>query len=525
MTIGGILFLVAMIVALFAFVYLIVLSAGNWGVLHTLLLCCLFLECWCFMVFAAGVMRKRVGALAEYAKYKDEAEKLEADIQKLTWGDPHAVSEELDSIVAAKSELRRATMDRGRVWRRASLIDQPENDVRLQLAIATAAPAAAGGTVPAAGDALLPATPAAPAATGTPAAGTPAAAAATPAAQPAPATTPATSAPTLQTSMVDMVVYGFAEASTPPGVDPAADKKQPIPEFYLGEFKVIENQAGQVLLRPTAPLEPSQVAYIKDGRANSWTLYELLPLDSHQAFAAPGSKPTAGAMFGRMDEETIKRLFANVPEENSRQQKAIARYLRDGQRATDDDPADSVWQRIELLKEYETDVDSQSDANATIGGYFDSTGRSIDVRMKRGEGGRVKLPAGKTLVVTQAAARDLIEKGIAKLIEPVFVRPLVAYEEAFNKLSIRRQSVTDNIAICERDTSVLAKANELEQAMIAESQIEKQMLSDDLAMYQKEQAVVKSALTEMEAKLQQTKTQLSQLYRAIQARHAMITGG
>lgn len=509
MSLGGILFLVLAIIALFVFIYLLVYSAGNWGVLHTLLLCFLFLECWGFMIFAAGVMRKRVGALAEYAKNKDDLDKLSADINKLTWGDPSAVSEELDSVVAYKSQLRRVTMDRGRVWRHVTLLDQTDNQFRLELAAPTtpaapiAAPAAPAATTPAATPS--PATPA-PGTTSAPAQPTAPV-------QPAASTIPSA---TFEGLPVNMVVYGFAEAAQSP-VGQASENDQAIPDFYLGEFKVVNYQARQVELRPTAPLEPNQIAYIQDGKANTWTLYEMLPLDGHQAYAAPESKPTLEFIFGRMDKATLEKLFASVPVEDSRQQKLIDRYLRDGQKAAADDPPDSVWVRIELLKDYVLDVDSTESANATVGGYFDSSGRSIDVRMKRGEG--AKLEALKQLVVSEAVYKDLTDKGIAKLIERIFVRPLIAYEEAFSQLAIRRQTAIDHIALYERDKNVLTNSNALGQAMIADSQIEKQLLSQDLAMYQKEQSVVKSALAAMEAKLQQTKAELSHFYRELHARH------
>jgi hypothetical protein len=134
---------------------------------------------------------------------------------------------------------------------------------------------------------------------------------------------------------VDLVVYAFSEEFNEQG--------RPIPTFYLGEHKVAASQDGSVTLEPTLPLSEAQQAFINSGAATSWTLYELMPIDSHTAFAAPGSQPTDEEIFGRMDEETIRALLANVPAEEGRQEQLIASYMRDGQQARNDDPSDRVW--------------------------------------------------------------------------------------------------------------------------------------------------------------------------------------
>ncbi len=48
MSLGGILILVLLVVSLFVFIYLIVITSKSWGILQTILLCFLFIECWVF---------------------------------------------------------------------------------------------------------------------------------------------------------------------------------------------------------------------------------------------------------------------------------------------------------------------------------------------------------------------------------------------------------------------------------------------------------------------------------------------
>ncbi len=518
MSIGGILFLVVAILSLFFFIYLIVLTARGWGVAQTMLLCILFIECWCFLFFTAGVMRKRVGPLKEFAASDAEAVKLEDELKKLLWGS--GAAEEVDSVTMAKSELHKATVDRGRDWRNVKLLDQQANEYRLQLVEprksepaveppptdATApAPAAAatGGAAPAA---ATPATtpPAGPVPAAQPAATTPAA--------PAGAAPPPRQGLVLESFPQNMVVYAFAEEADSSG--------RQIPVFYLGAFKVKEYQNLQLVVEPVSALEASQTAYIKDGKAATWTLYELLPLDGHEAYAAPGSKPTGEMQFGRMDKETIEKLFANIPDPDGRRAKIIEQYLRDGQRANSDDPDSHKWTEVSLKKPYSVDVDSPDVANATIGGYFDVTGRSIDLRIKRGA--EAKLAEKSNLLLNAAAAKDLIDRQIADLVQLVYVRPLISYEQSLGQLGIRRTDLTSTIALFERDSAILTESNNIDMRMINSMQIEKQLIETDLAQHEIELAAVKNAVRTAVNQLAQTKSRMSRLYQQIHAQHTLL---
>jgi hypothetical protein len=307
------------------------------------------------------------------------------------------------------------------------------------------------------------------------------------------------------------VVYGFAEELDTEG--------RPLPTFYLGEFTVTSAQGSEVVLTPTLPLQPVQLDAIKSGAAQTWTLYELLPLDSHTAFAAPGSQPTTDAIFGRMDEETLNNLFANIPE--PRRELIIRRYLTDGQRAEDTTPLRARWVRVRVLKEWDIEVDSTEDAIATERGFYDTSGRSIDVRLKRGEEGRVKLGPdvqNDFIVLKSEVADDLINKGIVELIEPVYVRPLIDYQEAFQHLYVRMHEIREHISLYQRETAEMNKANLAGQEMISFRQIENQALTEDLGNFRREVDVLNEELKLVTDRLTATKTTLSDWYRAIQAR-------
>jgi uncharacterized coiled-coil protein SlyX len=471
-----------LLVSLIVFIYIIVVTARGWGVLHTILLCTLFIECWVFIAFSAGVHYRRVRATEAAFKAQEAAEAAEARTVSLLWGNFDASPDAQDAVVPLQGQLRRLTADRGRVWRQLNLLQSDPNSYQLQLS-----------AVNAGADALN---------------------------EDPDAAAVAATQPTSESLPVNTVVYAFAEEMNEEG--------RPIPVYYLGEFTVTQSQAGQVTLEPTLALYADQEQRITSGAAVSWTLYELLPLDSHTAFAAPGSQPSEEQIFGRMDEETITTMFAGVPADDDRQRQIVDSYLRDGQRASDNDPIEDVWVQVNVLKEYEIDVDSQEVANATERGYFDTIGRSVDSRLKRseeGQVGRVKLTPDmrdKLIILKEEAARPLIDSGVVELVQRLYVRRLNDYEEAFNQHVVRSHEVSESIALFQRDSQEISKANQVGQEMISFRQIENQELQSDLSHYQKEIAVLNNAVTNATGQLDQLKAELSRMYRSVQARRDQL---
>ncbi len=484
MTLGGILFLVLLLVSLIVFGYLIAVSAKRWGVLHTILLCVLFIEGWVFLFFAAGVQTTRVGFTRDAFKNKEAAEQALQQTHTLLYGNFEVDSVNLDAVVPAKGLLQRATADRGRVWRRVNFIQAAGSGYQLEV------PVQAGGN---AADNL----------------GAGADAAAAPAA-----------GPNSESLPVDLVVYAFGEEIDAEG--------RPIPRTYLGEYRVTQSQAGLVQLEPTLPLRPEQQQAIQTGAAPTWTLYEMLPLDNHRAFAAPGSQPTEEAIFGRMDEEMLRSLFAGI-QDDQRREAIIQSYLRDGQRATDEDPIEAVWVQINILKNHQVEVDSQDVANATERGYFDSTGRAIDVRLKRsekGESGTVTLTPemnDEIIVVKAEAAQTLIDNGVAELVQRIYVRPLNAYLEGFKELYLRSEQVDHSRDLVTRESAEIQAAMQDAQEMIAFRQVENQKLAHDLQGYQQEVAVLQTEVAAAESRLESLKQEISRMYRTIQAYRSYLT--
>lgn len=482
MTLGGILILVLLVISLFVFIYLLVITARSWGALQTVLLSFLFIECWTFLIFSAGALDRRLAMLKEYTDASTSVDKLKKDNYRLTWGDDN-VGQEQQALVPLAGEVRRLTADRGRVWRGASKLGIEGDQIRLELA---ATPAAAP-----AGDALTT---------------EPVAAAA------APAAVGGVAIP------LEMVVYAFSQTED--------EQRRPIPQFYLGEFKVVESKEGerQVLLKPTEQLDPNQIKAINE--EGTWSLYELLPQDDHKTFAAEGAQPSPDAAFGRMNDQLLNSLFTDIPDDQNRREKVLSEYLRDGQPAQENDLPRNVWLQVEVVKPVELDVDSEEQANATVGGYFDASGRTVDVRIKRGEDKKVTLPEGKQFLLPQEKATELINSGQVKLINRVFVRPLNAYEKGLGHLRLRREEVSRLIDVTMRETKILDEANQLGNRMISERQVEAQRLAADRESTVKESNIIQNEAKLIQDKYEQTKADLIKLYQTIHAKHdAMVSAG
>ena len=471
MGLGGILFILAVLVSLILFIVFIVKAARAWGAFQIVLLSIIFIECWVFMVFTAGVHQERVLATVAASKEAKRLKDAISGLDQLKYGNASDPEDSLDAVVPTQGKLDRMTIDRGRVWRQVTFIQhtpgQGKDQVQLSLRAATvSAPADPNN--------------------------------------PAPAPAPAAAGRSLP---ANMVLYGFHEQTTPEG--------QPLPTYYLGEYKVVSSDeaTGTATLESTRSLQKFQQERLKAG-TESWTLYELLPIDSHTAFKAEGSSPSDDEVFGRADEEKLKELLAGTPPE------VIESYLNDGKRAKDQDAPETIWSLINLTKDLKRDVDSDQTADATLSGYFDQSGRAIDIRLKRGE--VVSLDPSNMkdnrIVVIESEAKKMIGEGVAQLVQNVYVRPLNDYEELFNILSGRGFEITEKIRYYQHQSSLITTANQDGQTMLAERQKEKQMLEADLSNYKKEIDVLNAAVAEATNDLETLRKELSRMYQEIQGR-------
>ncbi len=339
MGILGIIFLIIVLITFGMFVYFIVKTAHGWGALHTTMLFFIFFSTLVFLFSSAGVAKRRVAWVKSHDKLKKVLADLTNEEIKIKYGDLSSTAQDNEALIPALAQLTRVTSDRGRVWKGAVLqnFDAKTDEYLLRLSLnkggqpldpAAAAPAPAAGAVP--------------------------------------------------TKVLDeqLVVYAFGEGRDASG--------RMVPNAYLGEFIVDQSVGLDAKLKPTVELLPIQKDYIVKGNAPQWTIFELMPLDSHEVFAAEGSQSTETEYFGRMDEQQITQLLGAGQENNPAVQALIQSYLQDGAEAKPNIPDENLWILVEFTKDYVIEVDSKEKRNATEGGFFDTIGRTVDERLKRG---------------------------------------------------------------------------------------------------------------------------------------------
>jgi hypothetical protein len=111
------------------------------------------------------------------------------------------------------------------------------------------------------------------------------------------------------------------------------------------------------------------------------------------------------------------------------------------------------------------------------------------------------------------AANDLIAEGVCERIEPVYVRPLNDYEYAFRTVYHRMVRLRDDLRRTERNTAQLVVIRDRTQTQITYREEEKRKLEEDLAKFTYERDQVATYLAALDKAVNDTKAELSRLYR------------
>ena len=298
---------------------------------------------------------------------------------------------------------------------------------------------------------------------------------------------------------VGTIVYGFAEL-------PDQTSGQRLPSVYLGEYQVTASTPNSVTITPVSPLRPEVMQNVNN--APRWTLYELLPLDSHTTFLAPGSQPTDDNVLGRIDEEAVRRFLGNrvTPQ-------TLQSYLEDGRRSQPDDPILSRWVKVEFTKNFEIDVDDKElTAPISSGGYFDGIGRALDARLKRGAEGVVKFKPGDQILLKEEAAADLLDNETVKLIDRFYLRPLNDYRFILRRIQLEVTELQARIEELRFEAKVLNEANDKTAGLIVIQQTRKDQLEKDLAQFRVERESIESYSGEVKQQLQAMRTEMATLH-------------
>ncbi|QEG01626.1 hypothetical protein Mal15_57040 [Stieleria maiorica] len=452
--------ILAVLLAMFiAFVVMVVKAANQWRWYHITSAVIAMLLAVILLFPTAGVLKSRQA----WHKIKEDLEKrlesVEEENERIQYGDSDG-STDGEGLKSLALKLSNLGTEAGRRWRSLSFGGaDPSGQIILR---ANTAPAVPGQPAAPADDATGPLIP------------------------------------------LGLVVYGFAEGKF-------RDLEQPVPMVYLGEFKVIASQPNVVTIAPTFPLERNQIDAINSGRATSWSLYEMLPLDGHEPFIAEGSKPDDDNILGRVDDELVKMILRANREESNKE--TIANYLRDGQRGSPEDPA-ARWIKIRFDQKYTIDVDSPEQRGALEGGFFDNNGRAVDSSLQRADGGSISFAVGDELIVKEEAAKLLIDQEkVASLVDTYYLRPLNDYRYVLRRIRLQISELDIRIAEMEYEKQVLDAAVAATVSMLEKGQTEKLKLEQDLAQHQVENKAVRQYFDQVRESLRQTKEATSVLYR------------
>ncbi len=319
----------------------------------------------------------------------------------------------------------------------------------------------------------------------------------------------------------NMVLYAFLENEDP-------KKENQVPIAYLGEFVVADAQATSVTLQPTMPLDGQQQALIATQPAH-WSLYEMMPIDSHQTFSDEDTvarvlDDTAQPIFGAMNEQNLRTVFATVtaqPADSPIVAELVAAYLKDGSPASDQDvnqTPENIWLKLEFEKEHKERVDSNNLDPGMGGNYFDPEGYAEVSQLRRGEEASFRVKDvgvfPYAVDIDKNLVDGLISSGTCRNLGPYYVRTLRDYEEAFHDIQDRFVRRTEDMARAKRDLDAL---NATIAATSAESQYrhdEQAKLQQDLEGFQREQKQLTDLAATLDAQKTSLRDELSSLFQA-----------
>lgn len=462
-------------VLLIGFFIVVWKASPNWRWYNIVAVCITMILAVVFLFPTAGVLKSRAAWHQIKESLEIELANLENEKHSIKYGDPEDPTFGV-GVVDLGIQLSKVGIEAGRRWPNLKMLQMNNNQVVLGKA-----PDNAGGVAGVPGN-------------------------------PAPAPAAANGDPLIP---VGMVVYGFGEVPD--------QSQQLLPTVYFGEYRVTASTPDSATLSPTSALELSQRFALQNLGQPSWTLYELLPLDSHEPFIAAGSKGDEEFILGRVDDQLVGRLFdtatalirnpqatGNEPLQTSQESKQ--RYLDDGRRATDDDPPMSRWWRVEFIQRHEIQVDSLEQRGALNGGFFDLNGRAVDSRLQRPDDDAVEFQKGDRVLLKEEAANKLVNDGVAELRDRYYLRPLNDYRYILRRVRLRLDELANRKTVMEYEEKVLKEAIEKTEGMIVENQSIREKLEQDKTQFIIEKEAIDEYATKMRSELEQMRTEMAQLH-------------
>jgi len=443
------------------FIFLLVMCWKTWRFMHVFFSFLVFAGAIVFLWLASLTLKTQNAWRTPYEAFVKEVEAAETERQKYINGELTEVEQADPSIRGLRAELDRSLVERGRVWRECTPMLPPSNNSLASFTVQVR-------TVP--------------------------------------ASLPQGTTPSPNGIMAKTVLYAFAEADNADGWR--------VPSTYLGEFSVTNATPNDVVLKAMLELQPDQAQAITQG-GTTWALYEIMPLDGHEIFAEMDE--TERRMLG-LDSEELQRYVRNPGLSQDKYDAIIEQYHRFNREATEDDPPENTWVLVKFKEAHTFQVDSDVDPESLLdaaGRYFDSSGRAVETRVRRGEEGTVEFEVGDTAVFDlETAENELIGAGICEKVKFVYRRDLHDYARFFRQARHRHEDLDESIASAQREYDIYVALKTEVEADIAVYNDEKGKLLTDLAGFTRELKDATIYAQAIDARWRQSLKDLSALYQA-----------
>lgn len=433
------------------FIVTLVLSAKTWKWFHITFAFFVFCAAATFVVYAAMSLRTRTAWEAVVQKLEADVEKSHKELSVLREGDIDKPDDSpLSNIRVLNEELNKLYLHRGRVWKNCSLAEINQAQVRLKFT--TQAPAA-------------------------------------------PVVEGAAAAPDAGPNRIEAkaVLYLFKDQTVDNVHRPG--EQRIVPAIYVGEVVAVEVTDGDVSVTPTLPFDRQQASHlVQDGV--TWTIYEMMPIDAHEALEGLTEAQIQAVMPNNL------QLPAPVYQE------LVARFVRDGQPPLESDPPEHRWVRVKFLAKQSVTVDSPTTQIERDSKFFDDQGQALLTNLRAGKA--VEFEKGQEAILHQQKADELISAGICEKVADIFRRPLQDFAHHFHEIDQRVGYLNDRIKEVQRQTAVLVEAKDKVTKQIEYRTKEKAQLEQDLAKFRDEQTRITSYRKRLEATIEVTANRVAE---------------
>ena len=504
------------VIACIVLIVFLVLSAKSWRVLHILATLFVFAAA-AFFAPSYALVWKTTAAWKDIAiRNAKQAEKAAVDVETLSYGAEAATFPE-DSLVGVQAQFNRELIGRGRVWRGAQAQWQGASLADGSFVVTLAQPVADAAE--------------------------------------------GAAAPQVVTIDPQSPIFLFVEGELQSAANPALNGML-VPQLYLGEFLVTEQQGAQVRLTPTlAFFNPAEITGILPV-----VLYEKMPGDRHDVLVqqvTPDADPVAtrqlltteifppayfqltpeqldpaSPTFNRPAAEAYERMIDEYQFDGmsvGQIATAIQALIQAGGRfKTEFDPApDEQWIEVEFLQDYQVQVDAPNSGDdatdvrrgAVNRGFYDPKGLAIDADLRlESENGVVSFKAGDRVLVDKISAEDgyrdesdtpiaaLIAEGVCKKVDVYFRRKLNDYQLSLTELNLAGWKLEREIEREVAENTTLAEAQTRTENQLELADAEQTKLRADVTNLSQDVALLEEHLAKLDALLAARQRRINQLF-------------